>query len=1045
MIKYAVHYGNETIYGVEGQTEFTLSTGDKVTVSPNYNAKIRHVNKNEVANSFTWTVAHEGNYKKGENKVGTLKINPAELTITMKDRVLMYNNSTQYGWNRQDTGHELVEGLAIGESLMIAYTPSSGKEVGSYLNGSYDIDTLCIKDGDEDVTNDYKLVSAEAGRLTISEPDPITITADKYIIDMSKTYRDIKVDSSTGEGKKLVVTGSTTEHNLTIKANEGEEVYVVFQNLSIDVSQVTPVMAAVAVKVEGKVTIELKGVNTVKSAEIHAGIQKDGNGTLIITAAEEKNILNATGGRYGAGIGGGKDCNGSNITVSGGTVNASGGENGAGIGGGSGGFGSCIIVDGGVVNARGGIYAAGIGGGNLKDGFNITIKSGIVSANGGEGAAGIGGGVIGLGYNISITGNALVKSAGGISDNKYCGASFGDGTGNSAFGSESIITTITDETSGLSGHVWRYPAGTTLQDMTDHPELGTEVTVAQITFDANKGSGVMDNVNISSGDTLPENSFIREGFEFTNWNSKEDGSGTSYKDEEVVSFIGEITLYAQWAKLYNVTINNGTATNKNGKTIKQAIKGTTVTVTAATPDEGKAFIEWSCDDITVTFAKTDSFETTFVMPEGEVNVEAVIKQILVVDLKDSYEYHEGGITPEFKVEFEGTDIALLDGTDYEVTFTNNDKPGTASVTVTISGPRAGSKTVTFKITGNTVRWLDGDGSVLEEAYYTTDMPSYSKGITPTRKDVPGHKYTFKGWVSGTVEKTEYGDVTTYIPEFYDEVIEYNVTFVDADGTILQSGKVAYGDLPAYSKTPAGATGASCPAKFTGWEPAITNVTGDATYTATYGEHVYNQEVVDAKYLKSAADCITAAVYYKSCACGEKSTDEKDIFTSGEPAGHKWKAATGYAPKTCEVCGLEEGQKVTYDPIKDQVFVWTKGSKEPFVLTIKRSQDDVNCFLHYLNTLLDGAEIKVEARSGSTIITIPAETLEKLSVGEHKITVVFDDWKADFALSIAEAPADTTPVTGDTMPVVPVVLLFFITFFAAAGIVWYRKKACSSEI
>ena len=202
-------------------------------------------------------------------------------------------------------------------------------------------------------------------------------------------------------------------------------------------------------------------------------------------------------------------------------------------------------------------------------------------------------------------------------------------------------------------------------------------------------------------------------------------------------------------------------------------------------------------------------------------------------------------------------------------------------------------------------------------------------------------------------------------------------------------------------------------------------------------HTFDQEVVDAKYLKSAADCISAAVYYKSCKCGEKSTDEKDIFTSGEPAGHKWKAATGYAPKTCEVCGLEEGQKVTYDPIKNQVFVWTKGSKEPFVLTIKRSQDDVNCFLHYLNTLLDGAEIKVEAKSGSTIITISAETLEKLSVGEHLLTVVFDDWKADFALSIAAAPADTTPVTGDTIPVVPVAVVMVVAF-GVAGVAMRRK-------
>ncbi len=316
---------------------------------------------------------------------------------------------------------------------------------------------------------------------------------------------------------------------------------------------------------------------------------------------------------------------------------------------------------------------------------------------------------------------------------------------------------------------------------------------------------------------------------------------------------------------------------------------------------------------------------------------------------------------------------------------------------------------------------------------------------------------------------------------------YDVKFINEDGTELQSSMVDYGTLPVYNgENPTGSADVVCTAEFSGWDKEIVTVKGNVIYKATYKKydehdyqpvdgtavaptctkagkeadqkcsrceavitgkeiaatgHTFDQEVVDAKYLKSAADCITAAVYYKSCACGEKSTDEKDIFTSGEPAGHKWKAATGYAPKTCEICGLEEGQKVTYDPIKGQVFVWTKGSKEPFVLTIKRSQDDVNCFLHYLNTLLDGAEIKVEAKSGSTIITISAETLEKLSVGEHKITVVFDDWKADFALSIAEAPADTTPVTGDTMPVVPIAVVMVAAMAIAFAV---RTKKQSAE-
>ena len=47
-------------------------------------------------------------------------------------------------------------------------------------------------------------------------------------------------------------------------------------------------------------------------------------------------------------------------------------------------------------------------------------------------------------------------------------------------------------------------------------------------------------------------------------------------------------------------------------------------------------------------------------------------------------------------------------------------------------------------------------------------------------------------------------------------------------------------------------------------------------------HVFDREVADAKYLVSEATCIAKAVYYKSCACGEKGTE---TFESGEVAGH----------------------------------------------------------------------------------------------------------------------------------------------------------------
>ena len=112
--------------------------------------------------------------------------------------------------------------------------------------------------------------------------------------------------------------------------------------------------------------------------------------------------VTATGGDKGAGIGGGCWQNGSNITINGGKVTATGGGNGAGIGGGETGSGTNITINGGTVTATGWPYTAGIGGGNKGSGSNITINGGTVTANGGEQASAIGGGYDGSGSDIFV-------------------------------------------------------------------------------------------------------------------------------------------------------------------------------------------------------------------------------------------------------------------------------------------------------------------------------------------------------------------------------------------------------------------------------------------------------------------------------------------------------------------------------------------------------------------------------------------------------------------------------------------------------------------
>ena len=186
--------------------------------------------------------------------------------------------------------------------------------------------------------------------------------------------------------------------------------------------------AALSVRGSGNVTIELDGKNELKSGYDKAGLEKNtSEGTLTLKDDKkddkkddnkEAGSLKATGGKYGAGIGGsfnGYSANNGtkNIIITGGTVEATGGDFAAGIGGGQYGSGENITINGGTVTARGGEWAAGIGGGLNGVGKNITINGGTVEANGYLFGAGIGGGHGGSGEAITITGGT-VNADGGI-------------------------------------------------------------------------------------------------------------------------------------------------------------------------------------------------------------------------------------------------------------------------------------------------------------------------------------------------------------------------------------------------------------------------------------------------------------------------------------------------------------------------------------------------------------------------------------------------------------------------------------------------------
>jgi hypothetical protein len=212
--------------------------------------------------------------------------------------------------------------------------------------------------------------------------------------------------------------------------------------------------AALSVQGKGSVEIELDGKNELKSGYKRAGLEKTSEGTLTLKDDKKKaGSLTATGGKFGAGIGGGNGGSGKNITITGGTVNAKGGLEGAGIGGGTGGSGEAITINGGTVEATGGKFGAGIGGGLNGVGKNITIKGGTVNAAGGDnGGAGIGGGDSGSGEAITINGGT-VNAAGGGQGAGIGGGNYGSGEAITINGG-TVEATGGDFGAGIGGGSW---------------------------------------------------------------------------------------------------------------------------------------------------------------------------------------------------------------------------------------------------------------------------------------------------------------------------------------------------------------------------------------------------------------------------------------------------------------------------------------------------------------------------------------------------------------------------------------------------------------
>ena len=172
-----------------------------------------------------------------------------------------------------------------------------------------------------------------------------------------------------------------------------------------------------------------------------------------------------------------------------------------------------------------------------------------------------------------------------------------------------------------SANRFRY-YGTTQQPIQLYKKTSNTPTPTHgIHFNPNGGMGTMDDQTVTEFEptVLNANAFTRESFVFDGWNTEADGTGDYYADEATVILLDDLTLYAQWDRLYTITlasVENGSINASHA----EAVEETSIILTA-TPATGYELDHWLVTDVqgnTVTVT-----ENQFDMPASNVTVSAV--------------------------------------------------------------------------------------------------------------------------------------------------------------------------------------------------------------------------------------------------------------------------------------------------------------------------------------------------------------------------------------------------------------------------------------
>ena len=229
------------------------------------------------------------------------------------------------------------------------------------------------------------------------------------------------------------------------------------------------------------------------------------------------------------------------------------------------------------------------------------------------------------------------------------------------------------------------------------PKNGVELTAQYKTLRnivVNNGTYTVngtDDKQAVEGDKINIKAAERPGYQFVRWEVVPDNVTITGVNNEEATFTmpnENVELKARYNKLYTITVDGGHAD------VTSALTGKEITVDADVPD-GKKFMGWKAEGITLTPAQQQSDHITFFMPEGNVTLMAEYKTLHTVTVIGA----DGTSTVLPDTYIEG-DTVTVNAADYGIPADEFDSWESNDIRLTTD--KRQSPTLTFKMVDKNV-------------------------------------------------------------------------------------------------------------------------------------------------------------------------------------------------------------------------------------------------------------------------------------------------------------------------------------------------------